>query len=372
MTADIEPVAIDGILHESHAAAGAKFGDFGGVRMPMEYSDGGVLAEHSAVREAVGIFDVSHMGTLTVRGPGAVAAVNAILTNDLGRIDSGGAQYSLLCNDVGGVIDDLLAYVRADDDVFIVPNASNIAAVVSALKQALPDQVELVDVSPETAIIAIQGPKSAEVIQALGLPSRHDYMTFVDSPTPQGDVVVARSGYTGEHGYELIVPAEFAQHWWDRAVAEVTGRGGRRCGLGARDTLRTEMGYPLHGHELSPTMSAASARVGWAIGWDKPEFAGRDALTVARATGVPRTLRGIRCIDKGIPRADMEVRLDDDGPARGVLTSGTHSPTLREGIALGYVDTELPVGTELVIDIRGRRCRAELVTPPFVDRDPRK
>ncbi len=381
--ADTELTAGEGLLHKSHVAAGAKFGKFGGVMMPMEYRAGGVLAEHQAVREQVGVFDVSHMGTLTIRGVGARAAINAILTNDLDRIGHGGVQYSLLCNASGGVIDDLLVYVRSPDDVFIVPNASNIAAVSSVVSQALPAGIELVDMSPATGIIAIQGPKSPDVLAALDFASDHAYdqayLTFVDVATPYGDVVVARSGYTGEHGYELIVPGASAATWWRRTVAQVVAVGGRVCGLGARDTLRTEMGYPLHGHELSPTICAVGARVGWAIGWHKPAFAGREALLATRAAGVSRTLRGLRCIDKGIPRAHMEVRLvadadgtDADGDVRGVLTSGTLSPTLRQGIALAYLDSDIAVGSEVIIDIRGRDCRAEVVSPPFVDRDPHR
>jgi len=374
---DAAGMAKRGPLNDIHEAAGAKFAEFGGWLMPLEYAGGGVLAEHAAVREAVGVFDVSHMGTLQLHGPGATEALNRVLTNDLSKVDVGQAQYSLLCDEFGGVVDDLLVYVRSDDSAMIVPNAANTAAVrdalVAALAVAAPDVV-VSDVSDQTAIIAIQGPSSAEVISQLELPLDLTYMSFADLPEDSLEIpsVIARSGYTGEQGYELIVPAEHAVHIWEQIITAVSALGGRVCGLGARDTLRTEVGYPLHGHELSTEIDPVTAGLSWAVGWEKTEFVGRGALLERRAAGPARRLRGLRLIDRGVPRAGMVVRkLSGDSPEIGTVTSGTFSPTLRVGIALALIDAELGVGDEVVVEIRGKGCRAEVVKPPFVESDPR-
>lgn len=364
----------NGPLHHEHAALGAKFGDFGGWLMPLEYAGGGVLAEHGAVREHVGVFDVSHMGTFAVRGPDARAAVNDVFTNDLTQIDENGAQYSLLCSGSGGVVDDLLVYVRSDDDLFVIPNAANTQIVIATVESILePTGVAVEDLSASTAILAVQGPQSAELLGELELPTGHDYLTFVDTQTQFGPVIVARTGYTGEHGYELMMPIAAAQELWPRIVELCQALGGLPCGLGARDTLRTEMGYPLYGHELGLEVSPLEANLSWAIGWDKPAFVGCAELTKARAQGPPRRLRALRCLDRGVPRPGMSVRrLDGDVQILGTLTSGTFSPTLRTGIALALLAPDVLIGDEVVIDVRGRPCRARVVKPPFVDADPRR
>ncbi|MDD7815056.1 glycine cleavage system aminomethyltransferase GcvT [Mycobacterium sp. CSUR Q5927] len=353
-----------GPLEDRHRELGASFAEFGGWLMPVSYA--GTVAEHNATRDAVGLFDVSHLGKATVRGPGAAAFVNATLTNDLNRIGPGKAQYTLCCNESGGVIDDLIAYYVADDEIFLVPNAANTAAVVAALHQAAPAGVTITDEHRSRAVLAVQGPRSTEVLAGLGLPTEMDYMGFADASYAGVPVRVCRSGYTGEHGYELLPAWEKAGVVFDALVAAVTELGGELAGLGARDTLRTEMGYPLHGHELSPAISPLQARCGWAIGWKKESFFGRDALLAEKAAGPARLLRGLRATGRGVLRADLAV-LDGDRQV-GITTSGTFSPTLRAGIALALIDADagIDAGAQLTVDVRGRAVECEVVQPPFV------
>ncbi len=354
-----------GPLHDRHVGLGATMGPFGGWTMPVSYP-GGVVAEHTAVREAVGVFDVSHLGTATVEGPRAAAFVNRCLTNDLGRIGAGRAQYTLCCAPDGGILDDLIVYLVSDEEMLLMPNAANAAAVLGRLADAAPPGVRITDRHTELAVLAVQGPRSGEVLAAAGLPTGLDYMSFTDPPDTAGHTRVCRTGYTGEHGYELVLPAGDAPAVWDGLLAAATGFGGRPCGLGARDTLRTEAGYPLHGQDLSPEISPVQARCGWAVGWDKPEFWGRDALLAERRGGPARRLWGVRATGRGVPRVGMGV-LAGGGPV-GVTTSGTFSPTLRTGIALALVDTAagLGEGAEVAIDVRGRALPGVLTVPPFV------
>ncbi|HEY7858660.1 MAG TPA: glycine cleavage system aminomethyltransferase GcvT [Candidatus Nanopelagicales bacterium] len=356
-------------LHERHVALGAKLGDFGGWSMPLEYAGGGVVAEHTAVRELVGMFDVSHLGKALVRGPGAAAYLNDVLTNDLGRIGPGQAQYTLLCNDTGGVVDDLIAYLRSPDEVFLIPNAANTAEVVRVVAATAPAGIEVRDQHTDHAILAVQGPESAAVLEQIGLPTALAYMAFADGAVGTGRIVVCRTGYTGEHGYELVVPWADAGTWWDL----LAGAGVRPCGLGARDTLRTEMGYSLHGHELSPDISPVQARSGWAVGWTKAAFRGRDALLAERADGPRRRSWGLLALERGIPRQHMTVLSEPGETVIGEVTSGTFSPTLKQGIALALLDTASGIGAgdEVVVDVRGRPSRFQVVVPPFVDRSTR-
>jgi aminomethyltransferase len=346
-------------ISDRHDALGAKFAPFGGWEMPLEYAGGGVLKEHTAVRTATGVFDVSHLGKARVRGAGAADFVNACLTNDLGRIAPGKAQYTLCCDDAtGGVVDDLIAYLIGPDEVFLVPNAANTAEVVRRLAAAAPAGVTVTDEHRQYAIFAVQGPSSPEVIGKLGLPTDHDYMSF----TTTDDIVVCRTGYTGEVGFELVLPWDAAGTVWDAVIAA----GVQPCGLGARDTLRTEMGYPLHGQDLSLEITPVQARTGWAVGWSKPAFWGRDALVAEKTAGPRRSLRGLELTGRGIPRGHMQVYAN--GTPAGETTSGTFSPTRKVGIALALVDTSagLADGDLVEVDIRGRRTEARLVKPPFV------
>jgi len=357
-------------LHDRHVAAGAKLADFSGWSMPIEYAGGGVLAEHTAVREAVGLFDVSHLGTATVTGPGAAAFVDTCLSNDLSRIGPGQAQYTLCCDESGGVVDDLIVYLHGPDSVLLVPNAANAPEVLRRLTEAAPEGITVTDRHREVAVLAVQGPHSLQVLELLGLPGELSYMSFVTGTGAHGaaEVTVCRTGYTGEHGYELLVDAEHAGELWDRVLEAGQDVGIRPCGLGARDTLRTEMGYPLHGHELSLDITPTQARSGWAVGWKKPAFWGRDALLAEKEAGPARLLWGLRATGRGIPRPGMAV-LGADGARVGEVTSGTFSPSLRTGIALALLDTAAGVedGAQLTIDVRGRPEPVQVVRPPFVE-----
>ena len=331
--------------------------------MPIEYT--GTVTEHTMVRESVGVFDVAHMGKLRIRGVGATEFVDSVLTNDINRIGSGQAQYSMLCNDQGGIIDDLIVYRLANDDVFIVPNAANASVVAAELQRRAPAGVSVDNQHDELGIIAVQGPRSAEVLDAVHLSSDHDYMSVVAGSVKSNQVLVCRSGYTGELGFEIVAPTDALGALWDALIAAAQERGGGPAGLGSRDTLRTEMGYPLHGQDISPTISPVEAGLSWAVGWDKPEFPGKTAVSVQREDGPMRRLRGLRADGRAIPRAHMHVT-DADGRELGEVTSGTFSPTERVGIALALLGCEVQIGDEVLVDIRGRRTAFTVVKPPFV------
>ncbi len=351
-------------LHDRHVALGAKFGEFGGWSMPLEYSVG-VLKEHGAVRDGVGIFDVSHLGKAMVSGPGAADFVNATLTNDLGRIAPGQAQYTLCCDETtGGIVDDLIVYYRDAEHVLLVPNAANTAEVVRRLAEAAPSGVSVTDHHGDYVVLAVQGTKSDEVLDAIAMPVGHDYMSFAEADFHGCEVVVCRTGYTGERGYELVAPNSVALDLWDALVAAGEPFGMLACGLGARDTLRTEMGYPLHGQDISIDVTPNQARLGWAVGWSKPDFWGKTVLAEERSTGPQRVLRGIVATDRAIPRPHMEVF--DGDTVVGEVTSGTFSPTLRKGIGMALVSASVPADAAVGIDVRGKRAVFQVTKPPFL------
>ncbi|GAB3084553.1 glycine cleavage system aminomethyltransferase GcvT [Pedococcus soli] len=357
-------------LHDRHVALGAKMADFGGWEMPIEYPGGGVVREHTTVRSSVGIFDVSHLGKARVSGPGARDFVNSCLTNDLGRIHEGKAQYTLCCDENGGVVDDLIAYLRSDEDVFLIPNAANTDEVVRRLADAAPEGIVVEDLHESYGVIAVQGTRSDEVLDALGLPTGHEYMSFVETDWNGLPVIVCRTGYTGERGYELVPAWDVAAQLWDALTEAAAPYDGLPCGLGARDTLRTEMGYALHGHELSTEITPVQARVGWAVGWKKDAFWGKDALVAEKAAGPERVAWGLLATGRGIPRAQCAVKVD--GAVVGEVTSGTFSPTLKNGIALALLKPTVAEGDDVVIDVRGREVTATVVKPPFVTVDVRE
>lgn len=353
-------------LHDRHVALGAKLADFGGWQMPIEYPGGGVLREHTAVRERVGIFDVSHLGKALVQGPGAADFVNRCFTNDLRKIAPPKAQYTMcLDEETAGVVDDLIQYLRSDDEVFLVPNAANTAEVVRRMQQQAPDGLEITDQHSDYGIIAVQGPKAPEVVAALGLPTDLDYMSFGVAQWEGREVIVLRSGYTGEKGFELVPRWADAPALWDALVEAMQPYDGLPCGLGARDTLRTEMGYPLHGNELSMQITPNMARAGWAVGRSKDAFWGKEALAAQKEAGGYRLTWGLKATGRGIPRAHCEVK-DSEGAVIGEVTSGTMSPTLKVGIAIALMDRGTKEGDEVVIDVRGRELPAVVVKPPFV------
>ena len=357
-------------LHDRHAALGAKFAEFGGWEMPLEYA--GVVKEHTAVRASVGVFDVSHLGKAVVRGPGAADYVNGTLSNDLGKIGPGKAQYTLCCDDAtGGIVDDLIAYLHHDELVFLIPNAANTAEVVRRLAASAPAGVEVVDQHTDHAILAVQGSRSDEVLAALGLPVGHEYMSFVEASFHDVPLTVCRTGYTGERGYELVLPNALAGDMWDALFAAGAEWGIAPCGLGSRDTLRTEMGYPLHGQDISLSVTPVQGRLGWAVGWKKDAFWGKEPLAAEKASGAKRVLRGLVASGRGIPRPGMRVLLTGDVPL-GEVTSGTFSPTLKKGVGLALVAGQVTDGAEVSVDVRGRREVFTVTKPPFVSPDVRE
>lgn len=354
-----------GPLHTHHVDAGATLGLFGGWEMPISYPGGGIVAEHTAVRETVGVFDVTHLGKLSITGPGAAALVNSCFTAELAKIGPGQAQYTLCCAEDGGVLDDLIAYLVSPEEVFCVPNAANAAHVARLLAAAAPPGVTVADQRDEYAVLAVQGPRSAELLATAVNVADIGYMAFADTQHQGVSVRVGRTGYTGERGYELLAPWEHAPALWTELLAAAGPLGGRACGLGARDTLRTEMGYPLHGQDLGPDITPPQAGLSWAIGWDKPAFWGRQALLAERGAGPSRRLRGLRALGRGVPRPHMTVRSTAGAPL-GETTSGTFSPTLRTGIALALLDPAVRPGERVEVDVRGRALPCEVLTPPFV------
>lgn len=338
-------------LQSRHEALGAKFAEFGGWSMPLQYSS--VVAEHHAVREAAGIFDVSHLGNARVTGQGARDFVNTCFANDVGRIGPGQAQYTLCCAADGGVVDDLILYLASDEEVRLIPNAANTAKVVELMIAAAPDGITVTNEHEDYAILAVQGPRADDILAALGVTPDFDYMQFRDIVIAERPVSLCRTGYTGELGYEVVCRTADAEAVWDALMAAGQPLGMLPAGLGARDTLRTEMGYALHGHELSADITPVMAGLVWAVGWDKPTFWGADALRKQRAEGPARRSRAIKAAGRGIPRPGMQC-VDAEGNVVGVLTSGTFSPTLQLGIGLALLDPAYKPGTEVGVQVRNR------------------
>ncbi|MEO8850602.1 MAG: glycine cleavage system aminomethyltransferase GcvT [Allobranchiibius sp.] len=355
-------------LDARHRELGAKMADFGGWQMPIEYAGGGVLREHAAVRGQVGIFDVSHLGKASVTGPGAADFVNRCFTNDLRKIAPPRAQYTMCCDEqTGGVVDDLIQYFKSEDEIFLVPNAANTAEVVRRLQAAAPDQISVRNQHEEFGVIAVQGPRSVDVLKALGLPTDLDYMSFTTADTNwQGRAItVLRTGYTGEQGFELLPRWEDTEALWDALIETIQQFDGLPCGLGSRDTLRMEMGYPLHGNDLSMRITPNMGRAGWAVGWNKEDFWGKDVLSEQRAEKSCRLAWGLLATARGIPRAHCAVARDD-GTVVGEVTSGTMSPTSKQGIALALLDRGISAGDQLAVMVRGRALPVTVVKPPFV------
>jgi glycine cleavage system T protein (aminomethyltransferase) len=358
-------------LEAEHRALGAKLGAFGGWDMPIEYE--GALAEHRAVRERVGLFDLTHLGKVEIEGPGGLALLQGVVTNDVAAIEVGEAQYNLVLNEGGGVIEDLIVYRMEPERYFVVPNASNTGRVLQILGEAeAPDPVHLM-YHQDWCFLAVQGPASPEVVHELFPESAAlGFMRCAETSFRRRPVIVTRSGYTGEIGFELFTYQDIAVELW-HALLEATGpRGGAPCGLAARDVLRLEMGYPLYGQDLFESSTAFEAGLSWAVAMDKGPFRGRDALALQRDEGLPSRLRGLRMHERRyIPRAHYPVFQGDR--LIGEVTSGTFSPQLQTGIALAYLwpGDVVDVGGEVEVDVRGRRGKATVVRPPFVDRDPR-
>ena len=372
----MENAALESPLYKWHINAGAKMADFGGWQMPIEYgkeigalSAGGVIAEHTAVRTSVGIFDVSHLGKIEIKGEGALAFLNKIITNDLNKIGNANAQYNLLCDESGGVIDYLIVYRYSEDHLFLIPNAANCASVYDVLVAANDQGLEITNAHKSYGVLAVQGSKSAAFLKELGIEANLDYMAFTEitiaGKEALGKVIICRTGYTGEFGYELLPAWESATQLWEYMFQALGKFDGRVCGLGSRDTLRTEMGYQLHGHELSLEISPLQASAGWAVALSKSEFHGKNALVGEKEKGVGRILRGLLSQDRGIPRAGMNV-IDGNDQVVGIITSGTFSPTLKAGIGLALIKPDIAIGSALKIDVRGRTSDVIVTKPPFV------
>jgi aminomethyltransferase len=352
-------------LHDRHVALDAKVVPFAGFAMPVQYPTG-ITAEHRAVREAAGLFDVSHMGEFEVRGPDGLALVQKLTVNDASRIEVGQAQYSAMCLPDGGVIDDLLVYRFADHWMLVV-NAANLDKDLAWIQEHVGDlQVDVEDRSDETALLALQGPAAREILRPLAEPDVDEihYYRFVEGSVAGHKAVLSGTGYTGEDGFELYVPAEAAPAIWDALLAEGEEDGLIPTGLGARDSLRLEMGYALYGNDLDEEHTTLESGLGWITKLDKGDFIGRDALARQKEEGVTRRLVGLRLTERGFPRPGYGIL--SDGAQVGVVTSGTLSPSLGEGIAMGYVPMGLSQpDTEVEVEIRGRPTGAVVQRPPF-------
>lgn len=365
-------------LYKAHQQLGAKLIDFGGWAMPVHYTS--ITDEHLAVRQAAGMFDISHMGEVTISGPDALNFLNRTLTNDVRKLAPGQGQYTLMCNEQGGVVDDLYAYRLAADAFFLIINASRIATDVAWLQAQAAKfsggQLALTDASHHYAAIAVQGPKvrsfidacipgPSQAVAAVAAVSRLKKNELAGFAFGDCNILVACTGYTGEDGFEVLGPEVAAQRLWDKLLAVGAPAGLKPCGLGARDTLRTEMGYPLYGHELDEQTTPLEAGLGFFVALDKGEFNGRAVLAAQKAHGVKKKLAAFKMTDKSAPpRPHYRIRVN--GAPAGVVTSGTQSPSLNLGIGLGYVPAEsAKPGTVLEIEIRGRHCAAMVVSKPI-------
>ena len=347
-------------LHERHLAAGAKLSEFAGWELPLNY-EAGTLAEHKACREDAVAFDVSHLGTLLVRGGAAEAVLQWCFTNDLGRISPGRAQYThLLDPDEAWVIDDIIVWWQEPDLFRVLPNAANTEEVATVLRDAAADaDIEIADMTASRALIAVQGPRARERLASVS-PAAAGVARFgVGAFSFEGETChAAGTGYTGEDGVECEVPAAAAPHFWDAVQAA----GALPAGLGARDTLRLEAGFPLHGHELGPDITPVNARLNWVVGWDKPSFRGKEALVAQRTAGVARRILGLAGASRRPMRAGQEVKWE--GRHAGELTSGGFSPSLERGIALAMLAADVPIGAE--VEVGDRALKAQVVKLPFV------
>jgi aminomethyltransferase len=358
-------------LHPLHLEMGAKLIPFAGWEMPVQYA--GIVPEHQAVRQAVGVFDISHMGQFLVSGRDAAAFLNQALTNDVSLLDVGQGQYTLLLNEAGGVIDDLILYRTSDREFFLVVNASKIAEDWQQFQKLLNDEldVQMANASSLTGGIAVQGPKSEAVFRALmgpDAPYPAHNTVFIAASEEHGIMWLCGTGYTGEDGFELFTPSSHIDHWFRAAVDAAKAEGGSACGLGARDTLRLEMGYPLNGNDLSPLRSPLQAGLGIFVKLDKPDFIGREMLTKQKVEGLPDKLCGFRLVGSA-PPPRPHYGIQWKGQTVSEVASGSLSPSLGYGIGMAYLPLEASApGTPLEIEIRGKMYPAEVTKKPFYRR----
>ncbi len=356
-------------LFEAHKAAGAKIVPFAGWEMPVQYD--GVIAEHKAVRTHAGVFDVSHMGEFEVEGRDATAWLDRLLSNEVSKVAVGQAQYNVMLYENGTIVDDLIVYKRAAEKWLVIVNAGNIAKDFAWMQRhagafGLGD-VRLSDRSAEWALLAVQGPKAAGILQSMTELKLAEIATyrFAEGTIAGIAGIVARTGYTGEDGFELAVPSGEAPRLW-KALLE---KGVKPVGLGARDTLRLEMKYALYGNDIDETTNPLEAGLGWVVKLSKPAFVGKEALDAAKAKGLSRKLVGFDMIDRQIPRHGYKLLAAGTKAPIGVVTSGTQSPSLDRPIGVGYVDlAHAAIGTEIAVEIRGEARRAKVVETPFYKR----
>ncbi|MBI3647616.1 MAG: glycine cleavage system aminomethyltransferase GcvT [Actinobacteria bacterium] len=358
-------------LEAEHASRGARMGPFAGWLMPIEYA--GALKEHEAVRARVGVFDLTHLGKVDVIGPGALGMLQRVVTNDLSKAAEGEALYSLVLNEGGGVIEDLIVYRLEDQRYFVVPNAANSQRVLQILEETPSEERLHLMYHQDWCFLAVQGPQSVRVAAEI-FPDAENlaFMRCVETEYHRRPVILTRSGYTGEVGFELFTYQDIAADLWGALLETAAPIGGMACGLAARDVLRLEMGYPLYGQDLFESVTALEAGLSWAVSFDKGDFRGREALLKQKELGLPSRLRGLLMDDRRrIPRAHYPVMRGDG--IIGEVTSGTFSPLLQKGIALAYLRPGgvAEIGEKVEVDVRGRRGGATVVRPPFVDRSPR-
>ncbi len=352
-------------LRDVHVKAGARMVPFGGWEMPVQYT--GIVDEHRAVRRAVGLFDISHMGELEIEGPDALGIVQRLCTNDAAPLAAGQVQYSLLCHPGGGIVDDLTLYRLADDRFMLTVNAGNIDKDWSWVTEHGQGRARWRNVSDETALLAVQGPRAEGVVQRLADTdlTRVPYYHFTRGEVAGVPALISRTGYTGEDGFELYIAAPRAEHLWHTLLDAGRADGIQPVGLGARDTLRLEMKFALYGNDIDDTSNPLEAGLGWVVKPAKGDFMGRAAIEAMRAAGVKRKLVGFEMAERAVARHGY--RILKDGAAEGVVTSGSFSPSLERCIGMGYVRADLAtIGTELDVDIRGTAHRARVAKTPFV------
>jgi aminomethyltransferase len=351
-------------LHEQHRALGAKLVDFAGWDMPIAYA--GTVSEHLAVRRGAGAFDIGHMGRIDVRGPGAGSFLRSLVTRTLADMPAGAARYALVCNERGAILDDIFVYRKAAEEWRLIVNGANRTKIVAWLDRHRPPAVSVADRTLDTGLVALQGPRVREVLTAMAVPLPDVFRlhTFVEHPWRGRSLFIARTGYTGEWGVEVMADHASIVALWDEALARGKDAGLVPVGLGARDTLLLEMGYALYGHEIDETTTPLEAGLEWAVDFDEEDFVGRAALAAQRGQGVPRRLVGFELIDKGVPRQGHSILAA--GRTVGTVTSGNLSPSLDKGIGMGYIEAaRAALGTRIEIDIRGKRKQAVIVKPPF-------
>jgi aminomethyltransferase len=344
-------------LHESHERLGARFVDFGGWTMPLQYR--GTLFEHRAVRSSAGVFDVSHLGRFRLAGPAATETLRRLLCNDIAKVGPGRAQYTMMLTDSGGVVDDIIVWRLDDEDYWVLPNGANYETVLERFAAEAPPGTAVERGREQWAFLAVQGPDAPDLLErVMGWSPRRFRVEPLEWRGHR--VLAAGTGYTGERGGEIMVGNDAAAGLFEALVEA----GAEPCGLGARDTLRLEMGYPLWGQDLDTETTPLEAGLGWVVNWDH-DFVGREALDEQRRSGVPKRLIGFAFPDRTIPRHGYPLRC---GEATGTVASGNFSPTLETGIGMGYAAPDPGDHSTVEIDVRGRWVTAQRVTPPFIDR----